>query len=152
MWLIKHIREKFKWFMNMVIVRVIIAMMKLHDQKQLGKERVYLALISWIIFHWGKPRQKLKPGRNLEIGADAQDMEGCSLLACGSACFLIAPKDHHPQLPGPSLTNHQLRKWPLGLPTAWSDGGIFSTEVFVLLDDSSLHQVDISSARTNTKT
>ena len=32
--------------MNMVIVRVIIAMMKLHDQKQLGKERVYLALIS----------------------------------------------------------------------------------------------------------
>jgi len=44
-------------------------------------EEGYLAYISQIIVHRGKPRQELKPGRNLEAGADAEAMKG-SLLAC----------------------------------------------------------------------
>lgn len=38
-------------------------------------ERIYLAYVSWIIVHWGKPRPEVKPGGNLEAEADAEGME-----------------------------------------------------------------------------
>lgn len=58
-------------------LRVVIVMMKYHEQKQLGQESVYLAYIStsWSIFegsqdiivhHGRKSGQVLKWGRNLE--------------------------------------------------------------------------------------
>jgi hypothetical protein len=47
-----------------------------------------------------KPGQELKQGRNLQAGADAEDMEECCILACFtwlfSACFLIEPKTTNP--------------------------------------------------------
>jgi hypothetical protein len=34
------------------------------------------------IHHWRKLGQKLNQGRNLKVGADAEAMKGCCLLAC----------------------------------------------------------------------
>lgn len=63
------------------------------------------------------------------------------------ACFLIATT--HPEV-RPTLTvgwvplqGHSLRERPTGLPTAGSDGQIFTTEVPSAVD-SSLGQVDIT--------
>jgi len=62
-----------------------------------------------IVYHWKKPGQELKQGRNLETGADAEAMEGAAywldLMVC-SACFLIAQAWPQPQWAGPSLNNH----------------------------------------------
>ena len=64
-----------------------MAVMKHHDQKQLGEERVYWAFTSTTLFieevrtgthMWQEPKQ----GRNLEAGAGAEAMEECCLLAC----------------------------------------------------------------------
>jgi hypothetical protein len=57
-----------------------------HGHKQVGKERK--GVIS-LTFPYHSPsskksRQELNQGRNLEAGADAEDMEGCCLLAYSS--------------------------------------------------------------------
>ena len=56
-----------------------IIVMKHHDQKQLGKEGVYL----WLIYpeSWSTEGSH---GVNLEAGADTEAMEKCCLLACFS--------------------------------------------------------------------
>jgi hypothetical protein len=51
-----------------ILVRVIVAMMKNHDQKEIGEERVYLAYTS----------------TSRTSGQDAKAMEGCFSLACSS--------------------------------------------------------------------
>lgn len=60
-----------------VLARVIIAVLHQCDQSNLG--RVY---ISWLIVLWGKPRQGLKVGRNLQEGGDAEAVEDGCLMAC----------------------------------------------------------------------
>ena len=62
-----------------VLVRVIIAAMKHHDQSKFGEERVYLAYTSISLFIIEESQD-----RNLEAGTDAEAMEGCCLLACFS--------------------------------------------------------------------
>jgi hypothetical protein len=57
----------------MVSVRVSIAVMKHHDQSNLGRKHFHST-----VHHQRK--QELKQGRNLEAGADAETMEGCCLL------------------------------------------------------------------------
>ena len=61
--------------------RVTISVMKHHDQKQLGEERVYFTHHSY-----NSPTKAVRvethKGRNLEAGADAEAMEGCCLLPC----------------------------------------------------------------------
>ena len=52
----------------------------LMTKEPVEEERVYLAYIFTPIHHWRKSAQKLKQGRNLEAGADA---EAC-LLACSA--------------------------------------------------------------------
>ena len=54
-------------WINIVLVRVIIAVMKHHDQSN----------------HW-EIRTKIKQGSDLEAGADAEVMEEGCLLACSS--------------------------------------------------------------------
>lgn len=49
-----------------------------HDQKLLGKERVYLSL------------QLSAQGRNLEIDTEAEAMEECCLLVCSFWLFQFA--------------------------------------------------------------
>jgi hypothetical protein len=64
-------------------LRVPIAVMKHHEKKQVGEERVYSAYISTSEFIIeGSPGSNSKQGRNLEAGANAEAMEGCCLLAC----------------------------------------------------------------------
>jgi hypothetical protein len=49
-------------------------------KKQVGEERVYLAYTSILLFITKEVRTGTQAGQ--EAGADAEDMEGCSLLAC----------------------------------------------------------------------
>lgn len=56
------------------LVKVIIDMLKPNDLEQSGEERVCLAFLSQITVYWGQPRQELKLDRNLETGADTENM------------------------------------------------------------------------------
>jgi hypothetical protein len=49
-------------------------------KKQVGKERVYWAYISILLFITKEVRTGTQAGQ--EAGADAEATEGCSLLAC----------------------------------------------------------------------
>jgi hypothetical protein len=49
-------------------------------KKQVGKERVYSAYTSTLLFITKDVRTGTQAGQ--EAGADAEAMEGCSLLAC----------------------------------------------------------------------
>ena len=49
-------------------------------KKQVGEERVYLAYTSTLLFISKGCRTGTQAGQ--EAGADAEAMEGCSLLAC----------------------------------------------------------------------
>jgi hypothetical protein len=49
-------------------------------KKQVGEERVYLAYTSTMLFITKDVRTGTPAGQ--EAGADAEAMEGCSLLAC----------------------------------------------------------------------
>ena len=53
-------------------------------KKQVGEERVYSAYTYFHIalHHQRKSGQEITQGRNLEVGADVEAMEGCCLLAC----------------------------------------------------------------------
>ena len=62
-----------------VVTRVTAAVRKQCDPKQVGEEKVYLGFSFCIIVqHRRKPGQELKQGRNLEAGANAEALEGCS--------------------------------------------------------------------------
>jgi hypothetical protein len=64
-------------------LRISIAEVKHHDQSNLGRKG-----FAWLkIPHCSSlkdVRKELKEDRNLEVKADAEAMEGCSLLACFS--------------------------------------------------------------------
>jgi hypothetical protein len=49
-------------------------------KKQVGEERVYLAYTSKLLFITKEVRTRTQASQ--EAGADAEAMEGCSLLAC----------------------------------------------------------------------
>jgi hypothetical protein len=49
-------------------------------KKQVGEERVYSAYISILLFITKEVQTRTQAGQ--EAGADAEAMEGCSLLAC----------------------------------------------------------------------
>jgi hypothetical protein len=49
-------------------------------KKQVGEERVYLAYTSTLLFITKEVRTGTQASQ--EAGADAEAMEGCSLLAC----------------------------------------------------------------------
>ena len=69
--------------------KVTLAMMKHHDQKQAGEERVYSAytFLSPFIIEEGRDR-------NMEAGTDAEAVQGCCLSACSS--WLAQPEDLGP--------------------------------------------------------
>jgi hypothetical protein len=68
-------------------------------KKQAGAERVYSAYTSILLFITKEVRTGTQAGQ--EAGADAEAMEGCSLLAC-SACSLIEPKTSSPGMVPPT--------------------------------------------------
>jgi hypothetical protein len=88
-------------------------------KKQVGEERVYSAYTSILLFITKEVRNGTQAGQ--EAGADAETMEGCSLLACFSWLAqpaLIEPRLpvqrwHHPQrdLPSRSLIEKMSYSW-----------------------------------------
>ena len=75
-----------------------------HDQSKLGEERVHLAYTST-----SKSGQELKYSRNLEAGADAENMgvgDGNLitglLITASSACFTIEPRTTSPGMMPPT--------------------------------------------------
>jgi hypothetical protein len=73
-----------KWSDSVLVdLLVYFAVIKHHDQKQPGNERIYFNLESYItVQHCGKPRQALKKERNLKVGTDVEAMKDLCLLAC----------------------------------------------------------------------
>lgn len=63
-----------------VLVKVTITVMNHAGQEASWEEGVYWAYDH--CHHQWKSRQELKQARGLEVGADAEDMEKCCLLAC----------------------------------------------------------------------
>jgi hypothetical protein len=60
-------------------------MIKHHDQKPLGEERVYLVCYPESQSLEGRSRQELhKQDRSQEAGADAEAIGKCHLLTCSS--------------------------------------------------------------------
>jgi hypothetical protein len=82
-----------------VLVRVSIPGQNITNKKQVGEERVYSAYTSILLFITKEVRTGTQAGQ--EAGADAEAMEGCSLLAC-SACSLIEPKTTSPEMAPPT--------------------------------------------------
>jgi hypothetical protein len=68
-------------------------------KKQAGEERVYSAYTSILLFITKEVRTGTLAGQ--KAGADAEAMEGCSLLAC-SAFSLIEPKTTSPEMVPPT--------------------------------------------------
>ena len=63
-----------------VLVRVSIPGQNIMTKKQVGEERAYSAYISILLFITKEVRTGTQAGQ--KAGADAEAMEGCSLLAC----------------------------------------------------------------------
>jgi hypothetical protein len=63
-----------------VLVRVSIPGQNIMTKKQVGEERVYSACTSILLFITKEVGTGTQAGQ--EAGADAEAMEGCSLLAC----------------------------------------------------------------------
>jgi hypothetical protein len=68
-------------------------------KKQVGEERVYSAYTSILLFITKEVRTGTQAGQ--EAGADAEAMEGCSLLAC-STCSFIELKTTSPEMAPPT--------------------------------------------------
>jgi hypothetical protein len=68
-------------------------------KKKVGEERVYWAYTSILLFITKEVRTGTQAGQ--KAGADAEAMEGCSLLAC-SAYSLIEPKTTNPEMVPPT--------------------------------------------------
>jgi hypothetical protein len=63
-----------------VLVRVSIPGQNIMTKKQVGEERVYSAYTSTLLLSPKNIKTGTQAGQ--EAGADAEAMEGCSLLAC----------------------------------------------------------------------
>ena len=61
-------------------LRVSITAQNIMTKKEVGEERVYSAYISTLLFITEEVRTGTQAGQG--AGADAEAMEGCSLLAC----------------------------------------------------------------------
>ena len=68
--------------METVSIKVTVAVMKHHDQKQLEEERVLFLTAPCNTSHQKQRGQELTRGRNQKAGADREAMDGCCLLAC----------------------------------------------------------------------
>lgn len=68
-----------------VLVRVSVAAIKHHGQKQVGEGKVYVAYTSRLDLHSPSLVEVgtgTQTGLKCQAGADAETMEGCYLLAC----------------------------------------------------------------------
>ena len=93
-----------------VLVRVSIPGQNIMTKKQVGEERVYTAYTSTLLFITKEVRDGTQAGQ--EVGADAEAMEGCSLLACLLSLACSAFSLIEPRLPA-QRWSHPQRAFPL---------------------------------------
>jgi hypothetical protein len=67
------------FILDIVLVRVSIHGQNIMTRKQVGEERVYSAYTSTLLFITKEVRTGTQAGQ--EVRADAEAMEGCSLMA-----------------------------------------------------------------------
>ena len=98
-----------KWLKHKgaALVRITIAVMKHHNQRQLGEERVYLAYTSISLFILKEVRTGThtgqEPGDRNQCRNHGQVLlTGFLFMAC-SACFLVAPRITSPGMAPPAL-------------------------------------------------
>jgi hypothetical protein len=94
------------------LVRVTIAVIKHNGQNQDKEKRVCLVHASSAVHHWGKSGQELTQGRNLEAGADAEDMEDAAYWLASQGSLSLLPykvQDHQPKA---DITNQELHHPP----------------------------------------
>ena len=99
-----------------ILVRVFIAAMKHHDQKESwGRKGLFGLCSQFIVHHWRKSGLELKQGRNLEAGTDTETIEGCCLQVyvtwIAQPAFLWNPVSpaqgwHYTQRAGSSPIDH----------------------------------------------
>jgi len=83
--------------------------MKHHNQKASWEARGLFSLLFHIaVYHQKTSGQKLKQVKNLEVGADAEAMEGCCFLACSSwlaqPVLLMGPTTTRPEMAPPTVS------------------------------------------------
>jgi hypothetical protein len=90
-----------------VFVRVTIATTDHHDKSYVGRKAFIWLTFTSHCFSWREVRTGTKQGRNLEVGADTESMEGnllTGLLAMTrSACCFTEPKTHSPGMVSPTM-------------------------------------------------
>ena len=74
------VTERPHFWYQFVLVRVSIPGQNIMTKKQVGEERVYSAYTSTLLLITKEVRTGTQVGQG--AGADAEAMEGCSLLAC----------------------------------------------------------------------
>lgn len=122
-----------------VLASISIAVIKLHDKKQLSEKTFlfqFLSLTSYSITEGsgGRNSTKKKKKTYREEMADAVTMEECCFAMTCSICFLknAGPPVHghsYPPWDGPSHINHHLRKCSTDFHRGQFYEGIFSIEV-----------------------
>ena len=97
--------------MVVVLVRVSVSCTNIMIKKQVGEERVYSAYTSTLLLITKEFRTGTQAGQ--EAGADAEAMEGCSLLAYSpwlAHLFSYRTQDYQPRdgitHNGPSCLDH----------------------------------------------
>lgn len=106
------------------ISQISIAVVKHYDQEQPGEERVYFAC-SWS--NRGKTRQEVK--QELMQRAWRNAAIQLAPLRLAQPAFLTQPRVEPPTVSQPFPHPSSGKKCPTDLPTAPSDGGVFSTVV-----------------------
>jgi hypothetical protein len=79
-WRSSHKLNQCKLKIGGVLVRVSIPGQNIMTKKQIGEQRVYSAYTSILLFITKEVRTRTQASQ--KAGADAEAMEGCSLLAC----------------------------------------------------------------------
>jgi hypothetical protein len=81
------------------LIQTFYSYTNIMTMKQVGEKRVYSTYTSMLLFITKEVKTETQAGQ--EAGADAEAVEGCSLLAC-LACFLIEPKTTSPEMVPPT--------------------------------------------------
>jgi hypothetical protein len=99
------LKNKIKIFVA-VLVRVTILVMKIHGHSNLRRKGLTWLMLPITVQHWRRSGPEFIQSKNLEAGADAEDMEECCSLACSPEFVQLAFLQNQ----GPGMTPTMV--WP----------------------------------------